>query len=894
MKNLFTFLLISLLATTAYSQTPIDTADLRGKINSWIVPNNNRQITATKVNQLFNGIADLMKAYAVDSAYRIADTLFLTRRGGFTTVKVTLKTNPAGSNTQIQWNNSGSFGASPNLFWDNLNNLVSIVDPLTGAQQNLAGAQINIVMPDPTQTPNISIYNDANNQLQLGISGSSAGNTAYLESIGTKLNISTDKSIVISPTDSIRIKLNTATTADSVVAVNNFQAAGSTNKLVKVPVSALSAKNISNTDLTWTGDRFHNAAGYYNAINDLDGWYLQTAAHTGPGFSTGVYAYQDIGRNYIDLKVANGLDRGWGISASPGTTTLWNFGALPANRSSLNVDSNKITFFTGGNNPATNERMRIKGDGQLQLNAYTAGSFPAADTTNYKLAVIDENGNLFKSSWIGGGATGADPTATIGLTAVNGSAATFMRSDASPALSQAIAPVWTGSHTFTSLGTATVPGIGVKNTAPLFDLWNTSVASNDQRRWGMQVTSTGGVFQLRAYNDDGSTGNNGIAMQIFRNGNSANDMHLLNVSGTSQVMIHATNGVTMAKLAGTGTRIVTANSTGLLSATQPVYAFSNGLTETSGATKLGGTLTETTTINTGGFGTVWTGANNSATSFTVINTGSTNGNAIAGTATSGSGVNGTSTSGIGVLGSSSSNYGVVGTSSSTAAIRGQINVSSTNTIQNVVALLRTSSSGAGANGIGAAIQYELETATNGNSQTAGSLAFKWIDATSATRTSAFEVFTVNNTTNARKLALAGNGQLTLDGYGSGTFTGTVANLLAVTSDGNVIETPMNTGSIVVVDDANHTVTSTQSAIRYHNNITASRTVTIPDPGGVTNREIWIKWNTINSGASLNITTTSGTALIYLDGTASSSTYNITASFQSACLKSDGTSWYKIN
>jgi hypothetical protein len=71
-------------------------------------------------------------------------------------------------------------------------------------------------------------------------------------------------------------------------------------------------------------------------------------------------------------------------------------------------------------------------------------------------------------------------------------------------------------------------------------------------------------------------------------------------------------------------------------------------------------------------------------------------------------------------------------------------------------------------------------------------------------------------------------------------------------------------------------------------------VTIPNPGTSTNRDIWIKWNIINGGASLNITTTSGTALIYLDGTASSSTYNITASNQSALLHSDGTTWYKIN
>jgi hypothetical protein len=45
---------------------------------------------------------------------------------------------------------------------------------------------------------------------------------------------------------------------------------------------------------------------------------------------------------------------------------------------------------------------------------------------------------------------GADPTASVGLSATNGTAVTFMRSDAGPSLNQAIVPTWTGLHTFTN------------------------------------------------------------------------------------------------------------------------------------------------------------------------------------------------------------------------------------------------------------------------------------------------------------------------------------------------------------------------------------------------------------------------------------------------------------
>lgn len=44
--------------------------------------------------------------------------------------------------------------------------------------------------------------------------------------------------------------------------------------------------------------------------------------------------------------------------------------------------------------------------------------------------------------------TGADPTAQVGTAVINGAAATYMRSDAAPAINQAMSPTWTGHHTF--------------------------------------------------------------------------------------------------------------------------------------------------------------------------------------------------------------------------------------------------------------------------------------------------------------------------------------------------------------------------------------------------------------------------------------------------------------
>ena len=72
-------------------------------------------------------------------------------------------------------------------------------------------------------------------------------------------------------------------------------------------------------------------------------------------------------------------------------------------------------------------------------------------------------------------AAGANPTGTIGLTAVNGSASTYLRSDAAPALSQSIAPTWTGQHIWNLSNAAAIaigpngnnnPTLRVKTDAP--------------------------------------------------------------------------------------------------------------------------------------------------------------------------------------------------------------------------------------------------------------------------------------------------------------------------------------------------------------------------------------------------------------------------------------------
>ena len=121
---------------------------------------------------------------------------------------------------------------------------------------------------------------------------------------------------------------------------------------------------------------------------------------------------------------------------------------------------------------------------------------------------------------VSGGAApvGANPTATLGLSAVPGIATTYMRSDAAPALDVGIVPTWTGIHTFSakdvhnagvSLGlsgvltSAVVDGAGAIGV--LIQPATTYTVTNPPDRYISQIKDAAGTF-LWSVASDGSLG----------------------------------------------------------------------------------------------------------------------------------------------------------------------------------------------------------------------------------------------------------------------------------------------------------------------------------------------------------------------------------------------------
>ena len=124
-------------------------------------------------------------------------------------------------------------------------------------------------------------------------------------------------------------------------------------------------------------------------------------------------------------------------------------------------------------------------DGGMVLGGATGG--------NKGAGTINATGLYVNNVAVGAGASGANPTASVGLTAVNGVAATFMRSDAAPAIDQAIVPTWTGRHTFTD--TALI----LSNAGPSLRFLESDGAT-DEKMWVHLVNAKVYTFRTAADN----------------------------------------------------------------------------------------------------------------------------------------------------------------------------------------------------------------------------------------------------------------------------------------------------------------------------------------------------------------------------------------------------------
>lgn len=140
------------------------------------------------------------------------------------------------------------------------------------------------------------------------------------------------------------------------------------------------------------------------------------------------------------------------------TNKLYVIGNPTDTRVSIDDTAKQITLNASSgtkvSNLTTNGLVKTTGGTGLLATAVAGTDYqaPITLTTTGTSGVSTFISNVLNvPNYSGGFPTGANPTAQVVLTAVNGTATTFLRSDGAPALSQAIVPIWTGTHTFTNV-----------------------------------------------------------------------------------------------------------------------------------------------------------------------------------------------------------------------------------------------------------------------------------------------------------------------------------------------------------------------------------------------------------------------------------------------------------
>jgi len=197
---------------------------------------------------------------------------------------------------------------------------------------------------------------------------------------------------------------------------------------------------------------------------------------------------------------ANALMLGGGVGSSPttlgslGTTTTVlhgnaagapTFGAV-----ALTTDvSGVLPVANGGTN------LNVSADDNVMVGngtTWQSKALPTCTDTGGNHLNYDISTNTFSCGTSApGGLTGfANPTASVGLSAVNGVATTAMRSDAAPALSQSIAPTWTGIHTFSANNAAPLTVTNSFTGSYTVNVTNTSTVSGDTSRYTLAAGST--------------------------------------------------------------------------------------------------------------------------------------------------------------------------------------------------------------------------------------------------------------------------------------------------------------------------------------------------------------------------------------------------------------------
>lgn len=239
-------------------------------------------------------------------------------------------------------------------------------------------------------------------------------------------------------------------------------------------------------------------------------------------------------------------------------------GAGSLNAQSLFVNNVAVSTAAGANPTATVGASVVNGTATTYMRSDAApalSTLGSAGSCTYCSVTFDANGRESAQSSGTAPPVGANPSGSIGLTANNGVATSFDRSDSTHALSQNIAPTWTGSHLFTGQSvtgvTTTGVSLGITGGQPEYD-WIVSGAATNSKLWDMTAGGTDMVG--RVINDANSAAETWI--DITRSAATISKIALETGGSNIRLSINASGDVVVTSPAAGDALDVTGNGSG--------------------------------------------------------------------------------------------------------------------------------------------------------------------------------------------------------------------------------------------------------------------------------------------------------------------------------------------
>jgi hypothetical protein len=503
MKKALVFIVI-LFSSILCSAQINDTATLRNYVNANIVPNSARQITAQQLNNIMNGYINVLaRTRKVDTAYRLNDS--------------TLAIKISGATYTISIKGVGSSAADSTVFAtrhyaDSIKRTTTISEILANGGDandyqiyNLNDLTASTVNADNFYGDGSALTNLPHDATKVNVSDTSSMMLPYLRKIDTN-HLSTRIDSRVLYTDTASMLLPYLRKVDTTCLSTRINARVKYTDTSGMLTNYLSGINTNAANVLLRVNYTDTASMLLPYLRKLDTSYLSTRI--------------DARVKYTDTST---------MLTNYRTGILTNAAGLLTKVNISDTGSMLSNYLSGINTNAANVLLRVKYTDttsmllpylrkldtsylSTRIDARVKYTDTAGMLTNYRTGINTNAAGLLTKVNISDTAamlspylrtvnlTAGNPTASVGLTAVNGSATTFMRSDGAPGIDQTIAPTWTGLHTFNANG---LGGTQVTNKGILLN--NTTAAANNAQQISPALYLSGNGWGTTAGTSQAST-----------------------------------------------------------------------------------------------------------------------------------------------------------------------------------------------------------------------------------------------------------------------------------------------------------------------------------------------------------------------------------------------------